>query len=125
MMAAIRNQNAQPNYNPNLQPDAPRIIRRRVEKKRRKSFYTIKALLIVCGIGVFSLMFIELYTASQINHVHYEIQSVQRTINQQLIRNEELSARVSVLSQHSRIIQIAEEHGLTLTPNENIVNIQR
>ena len=124
-MAAKRDYNLQPSQLPNRQPDSPRIIRRRIEKKPRRSFYTLKMLLMICGLGIFGLMFIELYMASQINHVHYDIQRLQDTIGYELNINEQLNAQVSILSQQSRIIEIAMERGLTLTSNENIINIQR
>lgn len=124
-MAAKRDYNLQPNQLPSQQPDSPHIIRRRIERKPKRSLYTFKMLLMVCGLGIFGLMFLELYMASQINHIHYDIQRLQHTIDHELGINEQLNAQVSILSQPSRIIEIAIERGLTLTSNENIINIQR
>ena len=114
---------SQPGHLPNQHPDSPQVVRRRVEKKPKRSFYTLKMLLTVCGLGIFGLMFIQLYMDSQINHIHYEIQHVRMDINRVNARNEELSAQISELSQYSRIIEIATERGLTLS--ENIINIER
>ncbi|MCL1989716.1 MAG: hypothetical protein FWG67_02385 [Defluviitaleaceae bacterium] len=124
-MAAKRKHDLQPTWHPQRQPESPRVVRRRIEKKPKKSFYTFKMLCMMCGIGIFGLMFVELYMASQINHIHYEIQGLQHQIEGAQVINEQLHAQVSILSQQSRIIEIATEHGLTLTPNENIVNINR
>jgi len=124
-MAAKREYNLQPHQSPSQQPNAPHIIRRRIEKKPKRSWYTLKMLLMVCVFGIFGLMFVELYMASQINHVHYEIQSTRNAIHYERNINEQLEAQVSILSQQSRIIEIAMERGLTLTPNENIINIER
>jgi len=123
-MAAKRKHDLQsPMQHPHQQPQSPHIIRRRVAKKPKRSLYTFKMLLAVCGLGIFGLMFIELYLASQINHVHYEIQGLRHAINENLNVNEQLSAEVSILSQQSRIIEIATARGLELTLNENIVTI--
>jgi len=108
---------------PNQHPDSPQIVRRRVDNKPKRSFYTIKMLLTVCGLGIFGLMFIQLYMDSQINHIHYDIQRTRMNISHEITRNEELSARISELSQYARIIEIATERGLTLS--ENIINIER
>ena len=113
----------QPQYLPDQQLGSPRIVRRRVEKKPKRNFYTLKMLFVACGIGVFGLMFMGLYMDSQINHVHYEMQRVRMTIDRELAINEQLSAQISELSQHSRIIEIATSRGLTF--NENIISIQR
>jgi len=115
---------AQPQYLPNQQPDSPRIIRRRTERKVRKRFQTFKIFLIASGLGIFSLMFIQLYIDTQITQVHYEIQQLRFDIGQELSVNEQLAAQISELSQRSRIIEIATERGLTF--NENvIINIPR
>jgi len=108
---------------PNQQPDSPQVVRRRVEEKPKRDFYTLKMLLTVCGLGIFGLMFIQLYMDSQINHIHYDIQHVRMSINNELRRNEEISARISELSQYPRIIEVATERNLTLS--ENIINIER
>jgi len=108
---------------PNQQPDSPPIVRRRVDNKPKRSFYTLKMLLTVCGLGIFGLMFIELYMISQTNHIHYDIEQMRWNISYQTARNEQLSARISELSQYSRIIEVATERGLTLS--ENIINIER
>jgi len=113
----------QPQYLPNQQPDSPKVVKRRIDKKPKRSFYTLKMLLSTCGIGVFGLMFVQLYMISQINHVHYEIQRVRVNINREIAINEQLSAQISELSQYSRIIEIATARGLEF--NENIINIQR
>ena len=117
----------QPQHQPNQRPNSPQVVKRRVENKPKRSFYTLKMLLTVCGIGIFGLMFIQLYMDSQINHTHYQIQRVRRDISHHLTVNEELNAQISELSQYSRIIEIAEERGLTLSANENIIiiNVER
>ena len=114
---------SQPGYLPNQQPESPRVVRRRAERKPKRSFYTLKMLLTVCGIGVFGLMFIQLYMTSQINHIHYQVQNMQIDINRELAINEQLNVQISELSQYSRIIEIATSRGLTF--NENIENIER
>lgn len=113
----------QPQHLPDQQPDSPRVVRRRVEKKPKRNFYTLKMLLTLCGIGVFGLMFIQLYMDAQLNHIHYQMQRVQMEINLESAINEQLSAQISELSQHARIIEIATERGLSVS--ENIINIQR
>ena len=112
-----------PQLQPNKQPDSPRVIKRRIENKPKKSFYTLKMLLTVCGLGIFGLMFIQLYMDSQLNHIHYDIEHARMSINNEIAANEELSAQISELSQYSRIIEVATERGLTLS--ENIINIER
>ena len=112
-----------PQHLPNQQPDSPRVVRRRVEKKPKRSFYTLKMLFTLCGLGVFGLMFIQLYMDAQLNHVHYQMQRVQMDISYQSAINEQLNAQISELSQRSRIIEIATERGLSIS--ENIINIQR
>ena len=114
---------SQPEHLPNQHPDSPQVVRRRVEKKPNRSFYTLKMLLTVCGLGIFGLMFIQLYMDSQVNHIHYEIQHVRRDITREITMNEQLSAQISELSQYSRIIEVATDRGLTLS--ENIINIER
>ena len=128
---AARKHNAQfeaahqlPQHLPNQQPDSPRVVRRRIEKKPKGRFYTLKMLLTACGIGVFALMFIQLYMDTQINHIHYDIQRTRMEINRQVLINEQLNAYISELSQHSRIIEIATARGLSFNA-ENIVDIQR
>ena len=130
MVAERRNTNLEavgqmsiPNHLPKQQPDSPHVVRRRIEKKPKRNFYTLKMLLAVCGLGIFGLMFIQLYMDSQINHIHYETQIVRMNINSELTRNEELNARISELSQYSRIIEVATERGLILS--ENIINIEK
>jgi cell division protein FtsL len=127
-MAAERNniqlEAINPLQRPNQQPESPRVIRRRIKKKPKRSLYTLKMLMVVCGIGVFGLMFIQLYMDSQISLIHYDIQRVQIRINRETLRNEQLSAQISELSQYSRIIEIANARGLTFN-EENIINIQR
>ena len=115
--------NSQPGL-PN-HPESPQVLRRLVENKPKRSFYTLKMLLTVCGIGIFGLMFIQLYMDSQINHIHYDIQRVRGDINHQLTINEQLNAQISELSQYARIIEIAYERGLTLSENIINVNIER
>ena len=115
---------AMPGHQPTQHPDSPQVVRRRVENKPRRSFYTLKMLLATCGIGVFALMFVQLYIDTQINHVHYEIQRTRLSINRETIMNEQLNAQISELSQHSRIMEIATSHGLTFNEN-NIINIER
>jgi len=122
-MAAIRKYRTQPIQHPQQQPQSPRITKRKTMRKPKRSLYTFKMLLTVCGLGIFGLMFIELYMASQINHVHYETQVLQQNIDQHLSHNEQLSAEVSILSQQSRIVEIAAQRGLTLTSNEKIITI--
>ena len=111
----------QPGHQPNQHPDSSRVVRRRVENRPKRSFYTIKMLLTVCGVGIFGLMFIQLYMDSQINHIHYDIQRVRININRELAVNEELNARISEMSQYSRIREVATERGLTLS--DNIIKI--
>ena len=113
----------QPQHLPHQQPETPQVVRRRLVKKPKGRFYTFKMLLAVCGIGIFGLMFIQLYMDSQINHVHYEIQTLRTNINQELSRNEQWSAYIAELSQRSRIIEIAKERGLAFA--EQIINISR
>jgi len=114
----------QPIYQPNQQPDSSKVIRRRIKKKPKRRLYTLKMLLTVCAIGVFALMFIQLYMDTQINHYHYDIQRTRMVINREVLRNEQLNAQISELSQHSRIIEIAISHGLSFDA-ENIIDIQR
>jgi len=113
-----------PHAQPNSQPDVKQVVRKRVKQEAGYRFYTVKMLIVVFGLGVFSLMFLELYMSSQINHVHYEIQRVQRDINQGVLMNDQLNAEISRQSQHSRIIEIATRHGLTFN-EENVINISR
>lgn len=113
----------QPKHLPNQQPASPQVIRRRIEKKPKRDLYTLKMLLAVCGLGIFGLMFIQLYMDSQINHIHYDTQRVRMNISNELTRNEELTARISELSQYSRIMEIATERGLILS--ENIISIEK
>ena len=120
----MMNPNGQPKQLPLQQPDSPRVVRKRIEKKPKRSFYTFKMLLAVCCIGIFGLMFVQLYVDSQINLVHYEIQSTRSAIDQQLAINEQLRAEISDLSQYSRVIEIATSQGLTFN-EDNIVNISR
>ena len=112
-----------PQHLPNQQPDSPQVVRRRIEKKPKGRFYTLKMLLTACGIGVFALMFIQLYMDTQINHYHYDIQHTRVAINRVNFRNEQLNAQISELSQHSRIIEIATARGLSFNA-ENIIDIQ-
>jgi len=114
----------QPMYQPNQQPDSSKVIRRRIKKKSKGRLYTLKMLLTVCGVGVFALMFIQLYMDTQINHYHYDIQRTRMIINREVLRNEQLNAQISELSQHSRIIYIATSRGLSFDA-ENIIDIQR
>lgn len=113
----------QPQYLPHQQPDSPQVVRRRIEKKPKKSLYTLKMLFTLCGLGVFGLLFIQLYMDAQLNHIHYQVQRVQMDISVESAINEQLNAQISELSQHSRIIEIATERGLVIS--ENIINIQR
>ena len=117
-------QTPQPQHLPNQRPDSPQVVKRYIEKKPKRSFYTLKMLLTVCGIGVFVLMFIQLHMISQINHYHYQIQEVRGNINRELTMNEQLNARIAELSQYSRIIEIATARGLTLSEND-VINIDR
>ena len=123
-MAAKRKdvQNYEPQYLPNQQPNSPRVVRRVVTSKPKRSFYTLKMLLVMGGLGLFGLMFAGLYMDSQINHVHYQTQQVRRLIAEESAMNEQLVARISELSRHSRIIDIATLRGLEF--NENIINIR-
>ena len=98
------------------------VTRRRVKPKR--SLYSFKMLLVLIGIGAFSLAFMNLYMVSQINHIHYEIQLTQQNINNQTLINEQLNVQISELSQQSRITEIATRNGLHFIP-ENIINISR
>jgi cell division protein FtsL len=61
---------------------------------------------------------------TQINHIHYDIQRTRMDINRVTIRNEQLNAQISELSQYSRIIEIATARGLEFNA-ENIVDIHR
>ena len=114
----------QPQHLPNQQPGSARVVKRQIEKKPKRSFYTLKMLLTVCGIGIFGLMFIQLYTISQINHYHYQMQEVRTNIERELSRNEQLNAQIAELSQYSRIIEIATARGLTLSEND-VLHIER
>ena len=109
-----------PQYLPNQQPDSPQVVRRRIEKKPKARFYTLKMLLTTCGIGIFALMFVGLYIDTQINHVHYDIQRVRMAINEGINYNEQLNAQIAELSQHSRIMEIAISRGLTFNENNTI-----
>ena len=114
----------QPQHFPNQQPRSPHVVKRQIEKKPKRSFYTLKMLLTVCGIGIFGLMFIQLYMISQINHYHYQMQEVRTNIERELTVNEQLNAQIAELSQYSRIIEIATVRGLTLSEND-VIHIQR
>lgn len=112
-----------PENTPLRQPESPKIVRRRTSEKPKRKFVTFKTFIISSCIGLFTLMLVQLYMTSQINHVHYEIQSTRSMIEQQISINEQLSAEVSNLSQHARIIEIATSNGLTFN-EENIINIR-
>jgi len=120
----IQFDNINPAYEPSRQPKKqPRhVVKKRVDEDVSKKPYAARFLFLTVCAGIFSLMFLELYMASQINHVHYEIQQVQRHIATESSRNEQLVAEISVLSQHSRIIEIATRHGLIFDEN-NVINI--
>jgi len=109
---------------PYQQPAPKPVVRRRVVQKPKRRFYSFKMLLILSGIGVFALAFMNLYMVSQIHHAHYAIQLTQQEIRLQTSVNEQLNVQISELSQQSRITEIATRNGLYFIP-ENIVNILR
>jgi len=119
-LESIKHMPQQPYQQPSGQP----VIRRRVKQKPKRSLYSFKMLLVLVGVGVFVLTFMNLYMVSQINHVHYEIQMTQQNIRYQTSINEQLNVQISELSQASRITEIAIERGLQFI-QENIVNIVR
>ena len=80
-------------------------------------------LLAICGVGVFGLMFMQLYLDSQINHINVQAELTRMEINNALVMNEQLAAQVSELSRPARIIEIAEARGLTI--NDNVIRIGR
>ena len=114
----------QPQHLPNQQPGTRQVVKRRIETKPKIGFYTLKMLLTVCGIGIFGLMFIQLYMISQINHYHYQIQEVRSNIERELGNNEQLNAQIAELSQYSRIMEIATARGLSLSENR-VLTIER
>lgn len=119
-LESIKHMPQQPYQQPSGQP----VIRRRVKQEPKRSLYSFKMLLVLVGVGVFVLTFMNLYMVSQINHVHYEIQMTQQNIRYQTSINEQLNVQISELSQASRITEIAIERGLQFI-QENIINISR
>ena len=125
-MAAQRKFNTMPEM-PNRQPgqeqNPSRVVKKHLKKSAKKKFYSIKMLLAISGVGVFGLMFMQLYLDSQINHINAQAEFMRVEINQALVRNEELASQVSELSRLTRIVEIATSHGLTL--NDNVIRIER
>jgi len=107
---------------PHREEQAPRRIVRRVVRKK-KSLYSSRVLLFLCGLGIFALMFGQLYIDAQVNSVHRQVEETRREITRQTIMNEQLQGHISELSQHSRVLEIAAQHGLLF--NENIIYIER
>lgn len=113
----------QPYAYPLPEQEPHRHARTHSRRVARKSFYNLKWLLALCGVGVFALMFLQLYMDSQINHLRAQAEWTRIEINNELIINEQLSSQVSELSRPARIIEIGTQSGLT---NEgDIIRIQR
>jgi len=121
-LEAIPKQN-QPIHLPNQQPDAPRVVQRREKVKSKSGLHMIYTMSAICGIGLFGIMFTRLFVNTQINYIHYQIQISQRAITTQSAINEQLNAQIAELSQHSRIMGIANERGLEFNP-ENVITIE-
>lgn len=111
-----------PNTQPQWEQAPDRVVIRR-QKATKKSFYNLKMLLAISGIGVFSLMFMQLYLDSQINHINAQAELTRMEIAQELIINEQLASTVSELSRPTRITEIATNRGLTI--NDNVIRIRR
>ena len=111
---------AQPDYASHQTTRKP--VKRLVQKRRRR-LYNAKMLFIICGLSLFVLLFGQLYLDAQLNQVHRQIERTRFTISRETVINEQLQSHVSELSQHARIIEIANARGLTF--NENIIYIQR
>lgn len=103
--------------NPSIKPI------RQIVKRKKRSLYNAKGLLTLCGLGVFAMLFGQLYLDAQINRVHRQVEQTRFTISRESTTNEQLKSHVAELSQHARIIEIANERGLMF--NENIIYIQR
>jgi len=107
---------------PHQEEQAPRRVVKRIVRKKR-SLYNSKLLLFLCGLGIFALMFGQLYIDAQVNSMHRQVEETRREIAQQTIINEQLQGHISELSQHSRVLEIAAQHGLLF--NENFIYIER
>ena len=112
-----------PQQQPQKEQSPSRVIKRRLEPVRKRSFYSFKLLFAICGIGVFCLMFLQLYLDSHINHINAQAEMTRMQVNQELSINEQLASQVSALSRPTRIMGIASEQGLTF--NDNVVRIRR
>ena len=112
-----------PSREPQREQHPGRVVKKRLEKAPRRSFYSIKMLLAICGLGVFGFMFAQLYLDSQINHINTQTELVRMRINQELVINEQLASQVSELSRYTRIVEIATDRGLTF--NDNVIRIGR
>ncbi|MCL2560546.1 MAG: hypothetical protein FWE07_08675 [Turicibacter sp.] len=125
-MAAQRNVDTVtylPHQQPRREQQPDQVVTRRVRRRRKRSLYSIKLLLALCGMGVFALMFMQLYWDSQINHLNSQAEVTRLEINRALLINEQLASQVSELSRPTRIIDIAIENGLIIS--ENVIRIQR
>lgn len=112
-----------PNGLPQQEQHPNRVVKKRLEKSVKKNFYGVKMLFAICGVGMFGLMFMQLYLDSQINHINAQAELTRMEINSELIINEQLASTVSELSRPTRIIEIATERGLTF--NDNVIRIGR
>lgn len=109
-----------PYEHPYREEQAPRTRVRRVIRKKSR-LYNPKFLLFLCGLGIFALMFGQLYIDAQVNRVHRQVEETRREIARETIVNEQLQGHISELSQHARVLEIASQRGLTF--NENIIYI--
>lgn len=112
-----------PNRQPQREHTPDKVVKKRLEKRAKKSFYSIRMLFAICGMGMFGLMFMQLYLDSQINHINAQVELARMEIEQELIINEELASMVSELSRPARINEIATARGLTI--NDNVIRIER
>lgn len=95
----------------------PRRVVRTVRRQKRKSFYSLKTLVFATAAALFVLMFMQLYFDNQISRLHIETESIRAEIVRQSSENEQLSSTVSELSRYSRVMEIAERHGLSYQDN--------
>ena len=101
-------------------PTKKRVVRR-VKKQKKKGLYSIQGLAIFSAVMFFGLMFGKLYIDTQISEIHSQTQNLKLEINRETVRNQQLYSKIAELSMNSRIVEIAQQHGLDY--QDNIISI--
>ena len=98
-----------------------RAVIKRVKKQKQRGLYSIQGLIFFSAIALFGVLFGQLYFDTMISRLHYDTQELKVEINRETVINQQLYSKIAELSMNSRVVEIAQAHGLDY--QDNIISI--